>query len=144
MFYSNKIQHVGEGLLDGLQNLYSAIFENEVCIYKNANNPSEIPALIEALRQNCTDIETTTTTTISPPRCDINDFEDFACRLDEEIENLRDENENLKENVENLTENVENLNQQNQEMREKLENQAEVLLQLEQMVIELYSRPCAC
>jgi hypothetical protein len=49
--------------------------------------------LIEVLRQNCTDIEpeTTTqlTTTNQPPRCEIEDLEDFVCGLDEEVEYLR-------------------------------------------------------
>lgn len=65
-FALNQIQHVGNGLLDHLQNLQEAYFFGNICISKIASNPSEIPALIEALRQNCPDIETTPTISTSP------------------------------------------------------------------------------
>jgi hypothetical protein len=179
-FRHNQIKHVGEGLLDHLEELISVQFNGNVCIDKGTTNSSQIPGFIEILRQNCPDIEPETTTLIStsnqPPRCEIDDLEDFVCGLDEEVKNLFEENQKMKENFENqinalngqveglkadneviknqvedlnsrneaLEENVEILNDQNQEMKQKLENQSKILLELERMVIELYSRPCQC
>jgi hypothetical protein len=157
-FWLNKIQHVGEGLLDNLESLQEVYFDSEVCINKYALTPSKIPALIEVLRQNCTDIEpeTTTqlTTTNQPSKCEIEDLEDFVCGLDEDVESLREKVqtlEPLKGQVEDfiaknkiLEENVENLSEENQKMKELLEAHAHALVQLELKVLELTSRPCGC
>jgi hypothetical protein len=204
-FRSNKIQHVGEGLLDDLEDLEYADFYTNICISRAALSRSQLPGLIEALRQNCPDIEVDTTTTLSttqsttqgtfsttqgttstnqPPRCEIDDLEDLVCGLDEEIENLKENSkitqvEELKADKEVLSNQVESveakneileaqveaLNDQVEELKgakEVLSNQNEILtsevvdlkenveimkqnlLELEQMVIELYSRPCAC
>jgi hypothetical protein len=52
-FIYNQIEHVGLSLLDHLRNLQYASFEHNTCIHKVASNPSEIPMLIDALRENC-------------------------------------------------------------------------------------------
>jgi hypothetical protein len=171
-FGGNKIQHVGEGLLDHLENLESGFFTSNICINQGASNPSEIPALIETLRQNCPDIEPDTTTTLSttqtptqgtfsttqgasttnqPPRCEIDDLEDFVCGLDEEIENLKETDEKLKAKNEILEGQVEDLNERNEvledkvvDLKENVETLRQNLLELEQMVIDLTTRPCAC
>jgi hypothetical protein len=97
---NNKIQNVGEGLLDNLKNLQKVYFKYNTCISKEALGSTQIPALIEDLRVNCTDIETTTkittttttsTTTAQPSRCGINNLDDFVCELDEENEFLKNE-----------------------------------------------------
>jgi chromosome segregation ATPase len=94
-FAVNQIQHVGEGLLDHLKDLQEVWFPFEVCIDKIAFSPSEIPALIEVLRQNCTDIQL---------RCQIEDLEDFVCGLDEEVGNLKRRVEALEGKNRNLSE----------------------------------------
>ena len=90
---SSKISHVSEGLLDGLKNLERADFRYNLCINKAASNFSQVPALIEALKLNCSDIEpettTTTSTTFQPPKYEISNFEKFVCELEDEIEILR-------------------------------------------------------
>jgi chromosome segregation ATPase len=171
-FERNRIQHVGESLLDNLQDLQRAIFSDNICISKDAENPSEIPALIETLRQNCPDIEQDTTTTLAttlyttqgtfsttqgttstnlPPRCEIDDLEDFVCELADEIENLKETDEKLKAKNEILEGQVEELKAAKNDLNDKVENLTaenkeirEILLQLEQMVIDLTIRPCAC
>lgn len=158
-FYANGIMHVGEGLLDNLSKLYRVYFEAEACIDKIAYNPSEIPSLIEALKVNCTDIVTTTsTTTNQPQRCEIDDLNDFVCGLDEEIDFLKDEMRRRNEEFENKFELLETRNealeQEVQELKplkgqvETLEAEnreiREILLEIEQKVLDLTSRPCAC
>jgi predicted nucleic acid-binding Zn-ribbon protein len=94
-FYSNQIQHVGTGLLDNLQHLQEVWVYDEICISMIASNPSEIPALIETLRKNCPDFE--------PPRCEIEDLENFVCGLDEKIEHLKTRVEILEGKNKNLS-----------------------------------------
>lgn len=139
-FYNNEIQHVGHGLLEHLRFLVRADFRGNICVNMKAFVAQEIPALIEHMRNNCTDIETTTTlrtttttlptTTTPPPRCIIEDLDDFVCGLDEEIEILRERNENLENQVEILTRNS--------------ESQAEELRSLAARLDELEQRPCDC
>jgi hypothetical protein len=64
-FDANKIQHVGEGLLDNLKNLTHVDFNRNVCIQRIAENQSSIPGLIEALRLQCPDNKPKTSTTES-------------------------------------------------------------------------------
>jgi chromosome segregation ATPase len=128
-------------LLDNLQDLQEVHFILNTCIDKMAKNSSEIQALIEVLRVNCTDIEpeTTTqlTTTNQPPRCEIEDLEDFVCGLDEEIEYLREKVETLKVKNEILEQKVKTQD-------ETLEAHSDALVQLELKYLELSSRPCGC
>lgn len=143
VFFSyNKLMHVGENLLDNLQNLETVWFLGNTCVNKGASNPSEIPALIEVLRQNCTDIEleTTTsqlTTTNAPPRCEINDVEDFVCGLDEEIQILQNQIKELKTEKEALQRELQMHN-------DALLSHGDWLLYLDTAVNELKSRPCEC
>lgn len=53
----NNIKYVGEGLLDGLQYLGWADFADNYCVNINAHYPSQFPALIETLQNNCTDVD---------------------------------------------------------------------------------------
>jgi hypothetical protein len=61
-FYGNKIQNVGANLLNHLKYLQQLYFDENICINKDADSASEVPALIEELRQKCPDIEPETTT----------------------------------------------------------------------------------
>jgi archaellum component FlaC len=149
-FRSNKIQHVG-GLLDNLEDLEYADFYTNVCINRAALSRSQLPGLIEALRQNCTDIEQDTTTTLlttqtptqgtfsttqgttstnQPPRCEIDDLEDFVCGLDEEIGNLKETYKIMNTQVEELKADKEILSNQVESVEAKneiLEAQVEAL-----------------
>jgi FtsZ-binding cell division protein ZapB len=164
-FYNNKIQHVGEGLLDHLQDLRLAIFSSNICISKTARSECQVPALIFALR-NCTDIETETTTEITatteapeePQTCDFGDiyyesdeFECFVCKINDKVENLKINGENIESKVEELSEKNEALEGEVEELKvakeilsRDVETMKQNLLELEQMVIDLTTRPCAC
>ncbi len=171
--YNNKISHVGEGLLDSLEDLEEAHFRYNLCINKGALNSSQVPALIEALKLNCSDIEpettTTTSTTFQPPKCEISNFEDFVCELEEEIEILRSEVGNLKAKNSNFEGQVESLEGQMKVQRDDFEGQVEVLnsqvetlrdsnqnlvdqvaslksnlQEVERILLDLTSKPCAC
>jgi hypothetical protein len=56
-FAFNKIQHVGANLLDHLKDLHEVWFYKNSCTNKYAQNASQVPALIEELKQKCPDIE---------------------------------------------------------------------------------------
>jgi hypothetical protein len=75
-FGANRIEFVAEGLLDELKNLNQAWFDRNICINSWAFTRSEIPALIENLRQNCTPpslkTTTSTSTSISPTTSTLN------------------------------------------------------------------------
>lgn len=58
---SNLLDHVGFGLLDGLNNLTSANFENNSCISVNAETPATIQELKLQLQNQCPALATTTT-----------------------------------------------------------------------------------
>lgn len=83
-FSTNKIKHVGESLLNNLNILQQFYFFNNVCASLQASNPSQFPALIEALRVQCPDLRHETTTNL-------------PCRVDEENLKLRREIDELKE-----------------------------------------------
>jgi hypothetical protein len=161
-FRWNQLQHVGENLLGNLLPLQQAHFFNSSCINQVASSPSQIPVLIEALKVQCPDIESTTQLTTStssePLKCEIDEIEDFVCELDEtikilklrdeelldQVDKLKDKNENLSENNEILQEKVEQLNNKFDEQAVKLEDQAARLIELEATVSELVNRPCEC
>jgi hypothetical protein len=56
-FAFNEIQNVGANLLDHLKSLQQVYFTGNSCINKKAQNASQVPALIEELKQKCPDIE---------------------------------------------------------------------------------------
>lgn len=101
-FNSNKIERIGENLLDNLQNLERVYFNNNVCINKYATNSTAIEELIEALRVNCADFETTTVTTTD--WCERGNSEDRICLLEEENLSLRAKVESLERRLERLEE----------------------------------------
>jgi hypothetical protein len=67
-FYNNKIQHVGANLLDHLKDLQKIYFFENSCIDKYVDISSQVPGLIEELKQKCPDIEPETTTKASTQR----------------------------------------------------------------------------
>lgn len=128
-FGNNKIQRIGEGLLDHLNDLDRAFFYNNDCISHSAANPTQIPALIRALKEKCPDIDDETTTettteisTTSEPRCEIDDIEIFVCNLEEEIEMLKIENENMQSQIRNLNEENLYLKDIVEDLRRRVEN----------------------
>lgn len=60
-FDGNDIKHVGKNLIENLRDLQVADFQNNFCINTFASDESEVPALLEVLFQNCTDIKFETT-----------------------------------------------------------------------------------
>jgi hypothetical protein len=113
-FYDNKIEHVGEGLLDHLKNLSRVDFENNVCINKAATSPSQYEDLIERLRVQCPEnktdsttvaLSTTTTTENSsngstqspsrPDRCFDDFIENFICEINDKAKDLIPRTEKL-------------------------------------------------
>lgn len=121
-FYGNKIERIGEGLLDNLNNLKRAGFEANICIDDEASTPYELPELKQELKRNCTGI------TSQPLKCSINRIEDFVCELDVKIEKLKKNNEkfqaleNLKIEIKNLKDHVKILEDQIKDLIEKNEN----------------------
>jgi hypothetical protein len=88
-FNSNQISRVGENLLDGLENLERVYFNNNICINKYATNSTGIEEIIENLRVNCADVETTTFTTTTSDWCEGGNSEERICALEVENESLR-------------------------------------------------------
>jgi hypothetical protein len=120
--YENGIKYAGSGLLDGLQNLTSALFENNYCINLRAQNAEEVQEIIETLRNNCTDIETTTI----PSSC--GDTNEIVCQLQEQNQILIANNEEMNGKLDVLSE-------ENSQIKLLLE---EVL----EGISELQNRPC--
>lgn len=54
-FKSNELTHVGSGLLDGLDELYEAVFLNNTCIDYEAMSKTEVKTLKSLLERDCTD-----------------------------------------------------------------------------------------
>jgi hypothetical protein len=137
---SNKIKHVGTGLLDSLQDLNHASFAANTCINKWATSANQMPELIEVLRTNCTDIEeettTTSTTTLATTTIPSTTVEAPLCGdLNEVVCNLQEQNQILMENNEKMTEKLEALAEENTEIRK-------ILAEIMQGIVELSSRPC--
>lgn len=125
-FRNTDLRSVGD-VFTNLENLERADFRSNFCINQIAYNSSQIQSLTQALREQCPDIETTTTST-DPPRCEIPNLNDFVCGLDEEIEELNSV--------------IEDLREENRIQDEKLQIQGERLDELERVVAELQA--CAC
>lgn len=103
-FSYNKITEVGSGLLNNLTKLRQAHFGSNVCISKYAAYQGAIPDLIKVLNQNCSHIEPvtatmtsttkisttslSTSTTIQPIECKVDNFNEYACELNKEILSL--------------------------------------------------------
>jgi hypothetical protein len=140
-FGINKIQNVGANLLDHLKDLQEVYFYKNSCIDKDALSSSQVPALIEELRQKCPDIEpeqiipfttaisTTTqapTTTSEPPTTTM---KTFPLECEQKIEKLfEDQEKKFKALVEKLTETFEifvksEISNQISKIEEKLDQQ---------------------
>lgn len=165
-FWHNKIENVGESLMDGLESLTKVHFQNNSCINSNAANRTQIPTLINDLRMKCPDIVE------QPPKCEILNLNNFICDLDEKVESLKNRVKILENDKEILEVKVENLERKNENFEEKIKELEEinenlvaghenlknlifdvknenqeirgVLEQLEEMIIELTIRPCSC
>lgn len=135
-FNNHPIRHIGENLLDNLQHFNQGGFLNLECMSMMSSNRN---ALREVFRTNCSDIEIETTTAL-PPRCEIDDLEDFVCGLDEEIQNLRESNEILKENDEILRAQIEALKTEVKELKESNENLKKDNEEIRQILAELEQR----
>lgn len=154
-FDNNRIEHVGEGLLDDLPHLTRVYFRNR-CLNMRALNRSEVQTLIEALRVHCPDVEheTTTvsvTTTMIPPTTTSTATTQLTTTLSPttsttigtqppsrcEIEDLEDFVCGLDEENQHLRERVRRLEEENEEFRW-------MFAELERKVLYLTARPCAC
>lgn len=103
-FRESNIKFVGENLLSGLD-LTHAIFVKNFCIDQEVfGSSSEIPALIEVLKTNCTDFDTTTTTTEiwTTPCGDV-------CSIQTQNQILIEKNSNLETKIGNLEAKIDNL-----------------------------------
>jgi hypothetical protein len=86
----NKLESVGRDLFTAvnvtqLGNLY---FHSNPCINRNANNQTDIVALISELQVSCPyddEVLRTTTTTTAIPTCFDGKIEDFVCEINENI-----------------------------------------------------------
>lgn len=99
-FNSNKITKIGENLFDDLENLERIYFNNNICVNKYATNLNEIEELIEYLRINCADFETTTLTTND--WCEGGNSEERICVLEEENLKLRNKIDEIERRLERL------------------------------------------
>lgn len=123
--YQNPIKYIGEGLLDSLEFLNYAHFGNNYCVNISAENPSEIPFLIEHLRTNCSDIEipTSTTTEIVTteelPSC--TDMDEIICNLQEQNIILMQQNEEITSKIVEMSMTMDELSASNSDMKIKLE-----------------------
>jgi predicted RNase H-like nuclease (RuvC/YqgF family) len=114
-FGINKIQNVGANLLDHLKDLQEVYFYKNSCIDKSVYISSQVPGLIEELRQKCPDIEPVTTsqaptTTSEPPTTTMKTFPvECEHKIEKLIENkFRDQEQKLSSLIEKLTETFEN------------------------------------
>lgn len=163
-FNNNNIKHVGDNLLDSLSQLGYASFEVNYCVDKIASTSGEVPFLIEHLRNNCSDIETTseststtietiTTTSTQEPSCDINEI---ICILEEQNQILLQQNSEIKIQVEALeTKNeqidakidalLEKSNQMDEKLKEISQENSQMKIMLNEVfeaIVELSTRPC--
>lgn len=176
-FADNKIQRAGRNLLNHLQRLSRLDFQRNSCIDMRGQNDREITALIQALDNECEDVDQETTTQLQstsvagPPsvptassttpksdECDLDDVEFEVCTLIEqvatmqtELDDLSIENKNLRSSVGSLKEEVDGLRRQNEILQstvddfgERLNEQEKILKEMESLIIEWTSRPCAC
>lgn len=99
-FQNNKIKYVGANLLENLEKLKRANFQENVCINKFAIDGSEMEKLIEELKKKCKALENSTTEKPEIATQTFNDSTEFNL----EEENLKIENQILKSNLEKLGE----------------------------------------
>lgn len=104
-FSGSRVRHVGADFMVGLNNLMHVNFFGNDCISDRADNSTvAINSLIERIRTQCQEIETTTVITTESPTCEIEDINEFVCRHDEEIEELKLKVEDLQSQINELKE----------------------------------------
>lgn len=129
-FDNNRIARVGRDLLSHLQHLQSAFFNFNICISSSAWNREGLLPLIELLRQNCAEPIDQVTPTTELVSTTTNEYGCVQGNYDDRICTLEAENKLLRNNVENLQNEVEKL--------------AKDFKELQRVVLDLTSRPCAC
>jgi len=145
-FGRNLLENVGSDLLTSLNNLTSALFNDNRCISFNANTSQSIQNLIAMLREQCPEPETTTaipttttlsTTTVDPEECPVGCSEKIELlqeKFRSEIFELREANER-QEAINRY------LQEANGELRELLDAQANRIEELEKQMREILLRP---
>jgi uncharacterized coiled-coil DUF342 family protein len=161
-----SLTQVGSNLISSLQNLTYADFTNNGCIHQLATDASQIPALIENLRLNCTDFEDETTTmatttnqnlpTTTPENPTCGNLNEIICELEEqnqfliqqnsemksEILEIRNENLEAKEKLNQISEDNSNMNEKLNQLAQENSEMKEILTEIMQGILDLTSRPC--
>jgi hypothetical protein len=144
-FINNTITRTGSGLLDHLDDLMSAYFDLNICINDRASqNRTGVLRLIETLRVNCSDPEDFTTTLSSTTVTSTHDPTCPSGNTDQRICNLEEENKDQHDSIEGLRSENERINRELEDHKEKFKDLQDQMLKLEELLLELTSRPCAC
>lgn len=121
--HENKnLDTIGWNILDKVNPISHLYFLYNSCVnMESRNNTVEFIALKNAIRANCSDFNSETTTTeteitfpTTPDVCLPGDIDERVCALEEE-------NRDLLNDVENLTLRMETIEEENAELREKVE-----------------------
>lgn len=97
-FYDNDIRHVGENLLDSLENLRYVNFVWNYCIDMVGNGTAQIQLVIDALKRDCEDIIETTT-----PRPICGAFEDIICEIQGQNHKIIGSNEEILDDLKEIS-----------------------------------------
>lgn len=96
-FGSNLLEHVGLGLLDGLNKLTLAYFSGNPCINVKARTPGAIQELKLKLQNQCPPLSTSPTTTLSISTSLAKKCPELIETLEKEIKRQSDENRRYRE-----------------------------------------------
>lgn len=103
-FHDCNLKYIGEGLFDGLKKLkFLDVLFND-CVDGFADNyPTKMAKILETIRNNCTDIYSTTSTTTEAPSCS-RDLNEIICNIQEQNRVLLQENVEIKKNLNEVRE----------------------------------------
>lgn len=123
VFFNNSIIHVGDNLLNNLENLDFVNFLFNACIDMQSINPFD--RLIENLRTFCRDVETTTqtpeiTSSTQLPGCRVGYINKRICILEEDNERLWQENVEIRNELVSIKEEKEEMRQRLNEIEDML------------------------
>lgn len=107
-FNSNRIQHVGENLIEPLFALSQAHFSSNICVNYAVTN-SSFPCLIGTLRVYCQDIMIETTTTPQTTDLPTSTTPEPVCDMHNSVCNIEDQTSDIKTSIDKLTEMMEEL-----------------------------------